>query len=172
MTTTIAIIGHNGNVGKKVLPHLVKAHLAGQIRLVVLHRATSSVESIPSEVERRVLSDTDASLLKEVVKGINVLLLVHFSLHVALVLMRRSTIGHEGFALQESLVEALAGSPDIQTFIPASFGAVWTDEILQKPTVRAFHEPYDRLSAKVKELGIGFTQIRAGLFLQFTFMAG
>jgi hypothetical protein len=84
----------------------------------------------------------------------------------------RSTIGHEGFALQESLLDALTGSPDIVTFIPASFGAIWTEEILQKPTVRAFHEPYDRLSAKAKELGIGFTQVRAGLFLEFTFMAG
>lgn len=69
-------------------------------------------------------------------------------------------------------MDALAGSPDIVTFIPAIYGAVWTEEILQKPTVRAFHEPYDRLTAKAKDLGIGFTQIRAGSFLEYTFMAG
>ena len=84
----------------------------------------------------------------------------------------RSTVGHEGFALQESLLDALAGSSDIVTFIPASFGAVWTQEMLKKPAAQAFHEPYDRLSAKAKDLNVGFTEIRAGLFLGFTFMAG
>jgi uncharacterized protein YbjT (DUF2867 family) len=76
MTTTIAIIGHNGNVGRKVLPHLLKAHQAGQIKLVVLHRPSSAIDSIPSSVEKRVMTGTDPESLKEVVKGINVLLYV------------------------------------------------------------------------------------------------
>lgn len=84
----------------------------------------------------------------------------------------RSTIGPEGFALQESLLEALSGSPDIQTFIPASFGAIWTEEMLQKPTVRAFHQPYDQLAAKASGYNISLTQIRAGLFLDYAFMSG
>jgi len=74
MTTTIAIVGHNGNVGKKVLPHLIKAHQAGQIKLVVLHRPSSAIDSIPTTVEKRVMEGTDAKSLKEVVKGVNVLL--------------------------------------------------------------------------------------------------
>jgi hypothetical protein len=84
----------------------------------------------------------------------------------------RSTIGHEGFDVQANLLDAFAGSPDIVTFIPASFGSVWTEEMLQKPSVRAFHQPYDRLAAKAKDNGVGFTQIRAGLFLDYTFMPG
>lgn len=44
--------------------------------------------------------------------------------------------------------------------------------MLQKPSVRAFHEPYDRLAKKAKDNGVGFTQIRAGLFLDYTFMPG
>jgi uncharacterized protein YbjT (DUF2867 family) len=79
MTTTIAIIGHNGNVGRKVLPHLLKAHQAGQIKLVVLHRPSSAIDSIPSSVEKRVIDVTDPKSLKEVVKGINVLLYVVLS---------------------------------------------------------------------------------------------
>jgi hypothetical protein len=74
MSTTIAIIGHNGNVGKKVLPHLIKAHQAGQIKLVVLHRPSSAIDSVPSYVEKRVIAGTDPDSLKEVVKGVHVLL--------------------------------------------------------------------------------------------------
>lgn len=74
----------------------------------------------------------------------------------------RSTIGHEGFDVQNNLLDVLAGSPDIVTFIPSSFGSVWTEEMLQKSSVRAFHYAYDRLSAKAKDNGVGFTQIRAG----------
>jgi uncharacterized protein YbjT (DUF2867 family) len=82
MATTIAIIGHNGNVGKKVLPHLIKAHEAGQIKLVVLHRPSSATDSIPSNVEKRVMHGTNPESLKEVVKGVNVLLyVVLHSLH-------------------------------------------------------------------------------------------
>jgi uncharacterized protein YbjT (DUF2867 family) len=76
MTTTIAIIGHNGNVGKKVLPHLVAAHQAGQIKLVVLHRPSSAIDRIPSTVEKRLMNGTDPESLKEVVTGVNVLLYV------------------------------------------------------------------------------------------------
>jgi uncharacterized protein YbjT (DUF2867 family) len=79
MTTTIAIIGHNGNVGRKVLPHLIKAHQAGQIKLVVLHRPSSAIDSIPSSVEKRLMDVSDPKSLKELVKGINVLLYVVLS---------------------------------------------------------------------------------------------
>ena len=76
MPTTIAIVGHNGNVGKQVVPHLVKAHQAGHIRLIVLHRPSSGLNNVPADVERRVMNGTDAEALKDVVKGVNVLLYV------------------------------------------------------------------------------------------------
>lgn len=170
MTPTIAIIGHNGNVGKKVVPHLIKAHGAGKIKLIVLHRPSSAIDSIPEEVERRVIKDTDNESLQEVVKGINVMLSVQLGLNWTYPLTLRSTIGPEGYALQQSLLEALQTSPDIITFIPAHFGAVWTEEMLQKPMVRAFHGSYDHLYSSAKEYGISLTQIRAGLFLPYTFM--
>jgi len=53
----------------------------------------------------------------------------------------------------------MAGSLDIVTFIPANFGAIWTEKVLQKPAVRAFHEQFDRLSAKAQDSGISLTQI-------------
>lgn len=74
MVTTLAIIGHNGNVGKRVLPHLIKAHQNGQIKLVVLHRPASAIDSIPADVERREYLNTDVSSLREVVGGINIIL--------------------------------------------------------------------------------------------------
>ena len=52
MPTTIAIVGHNGNVGKQVVPHLVKAHQAGHIKLIVLHRPSSGLNNVPADVER------------------------------------------------------------------------------------------------------------------------
>jgi hypothetical protein len=74
MVHTLAIIGHNGNVGKRVLPHLIKAHQDGRIKLIVLHRPASAIDSIPSDVERRVYTNTDVMSLKDVVKGINIML--------------------------------------------------------------------------------------------------
>lgn len=77
MTNTIAIRGHDGNVGKHVLPHLIKAHQEGHIRLVVLHRPTSDVSKIPSGIELRAI-DTDTEegkqKLPEQLAGINVLM--------------------------------------------------------------------------------------------------
>ena len=60
---------------------------------------------------------------------------------------------------KKSLIQAMAGSLDIVTFIPANFGAIWTEKVLQKPAVRAFHEQFDRLSAKAQDSGISLTQI-------------
>jgi hypothetical protein len=74
MVHTLAIIGHNGNVGKRVLPHLIKAHQDGHIKLVVMHRPGSSIESIDSDVERRVYTNTDVMSLKDVIQGINIML--------------------------------------------------------------------------------------------------
>jgi hypothetical protein len=44
--------------------------------------------------------------------------------------------------------------------------------MLQKPSLRAFHGALDRVDSKGLEYKIGITQIRAGLFLDYTFLPG
>jgi len=72
---TVGILGHNGLVGAALIPSLVKAHQANQLKLVVLHRATSDVSKIPSGIEKRVIDlAAGVDAIKSVVKGINILL--------------------------------------------------------------------------------------------------
>lgn len=77
MVSTIAIRGHNGNVGRHVLPNLVKAHQEGKIKLVVLHRPESKVDGLPADIELRAI-DTDSEQgkkdLPQQLKGINALM--------------------------------------------------------------------------------------------------
>jgi nucleoside-diphosphate-sugar epimerase len=77
MVNTVAIRGHDGNVGRHVLPHLVKAHQQGLIRLVILHRPSSDTSKLPSNIELRVI-DTDTEegrkQLPKQLAGINALM--------------------------------------------------------------------------------------------------
>lgn len=72
---TVGLIGHNGLVGASVLKQLSTLQTAGQIHLVVLHRAGSSTSTIPAEAEKRVvdLKAADGDAFDEAVRGLEVL---------------------------------------------------------------------------------------------------
>lgn len=77
MIPTIAIRGHNGNVGRHIFPHLVKAHDAGQIKLVVLLRAESIIPDLPRGAEHRVIdpeSEEGKAKLPSQLSGIHALM--------------------------------------------------------------------------------------------------
>jgi len=75
---TVALHGHNGNVGSATLSHLIKAHRSGKIKLVMLHRASSDLSTVPSDVEKRVidLESGDLATNQKAVAGLNIVMYV------------------------------------------------------------------------------------------------
>jgi hypothetical protein len=74
MAHTVALIGPNGNVGSAALRHLVLAHKAGKLNLIILHRPGSPPKSLVSDsgVEVREINlEGDAKKVQEAVKGVN-----------------------------------------------------------------------------------------------------
>ncbi len=72
---TNALIGNNGKLGGAILTRLLPSVDQGQIHLVVLHRPTSSLDGLPSNVKTREidLADTDERIGKAV-EGVNILM--------------------------------------------------------------------------------------------------
>jgi hypothetical protein len=75
MVHTAALIAPNGNVGSATLHHLLAAHKAGKLKLIVLHRPGGPAKGLHSDsgVEVREI-DLEGSLekLQEAVYGVNV----------------------------------------------------------------------------------------------------
>jgi hypothetical protein len=75
MVHTAALIAPNGNVGSATLRHLLLAHKAGKLNLIVLHRPGGPPKELPSDsgVEVREIN-LDGSLeeVQEAVHGVNV----------------------------------------------------------------------------------------------------
>jgi hypothetical protein len=74
---TVGLLGHTGRIGAQAFKHLLEAHKAGTITLIVLHRPSSDVSTdrVPPDVEKRVLDLKRGSeaQIKEAVKGLQVL---------------------------------------------------------------------------------------------------
>ncbi|WVR05125.1 hypothetical protein IAU60_002137 [Kwoniella sp. DSM 27419] len=153
--TSVALIGHNGTVGEAVLPELVKAHEAGSIKLVVLHRESSDTSSLPDSVEKRVVQLDDAGLEinRAALKGVEVLL---------------STVGPSGLLPQNYLIDASVGSPTLKTFAHSDFGANWTPEELAYSGMKVITVK-EQVVQHAKEKGVPLTHFRAGLFDRFFF---
>lgn len=71
---TVAQLAPNGGVGSAVLPHLVRAHQDGKIKLVLLHRPGRPPKDVPDGIELRELDISDYSKLDDAVKGVEVFL--------------------------------------------------------------------------------------------------
>jgi len=73
---TIGLISFTGRIGKHIYNTLLQAHQSGQAKLVILHRASSDISSVPSSVETRIIDlvKGDEEELQVATKGINVLM--------------------------------------------------------------------------------------------------
>ena len=69
---------------------------------------------------------------------------------------------------QLPLIEALAGSKDLVTWIPSEFGNEWTDELLSNPNL-AFMAGTNKVAARAKELGVPITLMRNGLVTEMIY---
>ena len=77
-----------------------------------------------------------------------------------------------GLASQIPMLEAVSKSPDFVTFFPSEYGAPWTAEMLRKPSMKAFASFHDDTIDKARQLGVGLTRVKAGLFPNFLMMEG
>lgn len=72
---TVGLISHTGRIGSATLAPLLAAKEHGQIELIILHRASSNLTSIPDDVEKRVVDlGGEVSAIKSAVAGINVMM--------------------------------------------------------------------------------------------------
>lgn len=69
---------------------------------------------------------------------------------------------------QIPLVEALAGSSDLLTFIPSEYGTHWTKEEMSNPKL-AFLGMKDQVADKARDLGVPLTIIHNGGFTESAF---
>ncbi|ORX38415.1 hypothetical protein BD324DRAFT_620773 [Kockovaella imperatae] len=150
MVVTIGLYNHNGMIGSQILKHLLTRAQQGSIRLVVLHRRTSNTNSIPehANIEKRVvdLETPDKKLNEKSVKGIHVLI---------------SAASNKDRIGRAELVETLASSDDLITFVPTDYGLVWTN-YLPKWLNLGFVKGKAMLDERAKSLGINLTNFRSG----------
>lgn len=73
---TVGILGINGNLGSHLFRHLVAAHDAGKLEVVVLHRPSSDLSAVPHGIEKRVLDLEKANKaeVQSAVKGLNIVM--------------------------------------------------------------------------------------------------
>lgn len=83
-----------------------------------------------------------------------------------------ATLGQSGLASQIPMLEALSKSPDFVTFFPSEYGAPWTAEMLSKPIMKSFAAFHDDTLDKARELGVGVTRVKAGIFPDYLMMEG
>ena len=69
MTRTIALIGHSGLTGKVVVPALAAE---SSLKLRVLHRPSSNIDNLPSNVEAIKVDYTDVAALTAALQGVDV----------------------------------------------------------------------------------------------------
>lgn len=75
---TVGVIGHSGNLGKAALVPLLGLHNSQKIKLVILHRPSSDLSTLPVGIEKRVLDleSQDSTNIKYAVKGIHIIMCV------------------------------------------------------------------------------------------------
>ncbi|WVR05126.1 hypothetical protein IAU60_002138 [Kwoniella sp. DSM 27419] len=154
--TTVALIGHNGLLGSRLLRSLVHAEAEGSIKLTVLHRETSSTTDIPEGIEKRVvrLDESGLEANRAALEGVEVVL---------------SAVGNYGVPGQKLLIDALAGSPTIKTFAHSDFGCNWLPAEMETPTLKILGMKEDVI-AHGKAKGVPVTTFRVGLFDDYFFL--
>ncbi|CAI6084187.1 unnamed protein product [Clonostachys chloroleuca] len=150
MVHTVALLAPNGNVGSATLKHLLPAHKAGKLNLVVLHRPGSPPKDLDlgSGVELREI-DLEGSIenIQAAVRGVNAAI---------------SALPISAIHLQINLARALSKTPGFSTFIPARFSIpLSADDYPHLP----FMEPFLETERIAKELGVGITHVWTGSFI-------
>ncbi|KAK3638518.1 hypothetical protein LTR56_012990 [Elasticomyces elasticus] len=160
MIHTVGIVGVSGNVGAPTAKYLAQAAGEGKIKLVLFHRTNSDTSAFPDgqSVELRVLEfDDSPEKIKEAVKGVNVFI---------------SAVGFGALPTEPNLVEGLALSPDLVTYIPSVYSTTWTEEDFKHPqlgqVISFLHTGWE----KAEDKKIGVTPVFTGVFDLYWFAYG
>ena len=165
-------------MGSALLPSLVTAHRAKQLRLVLLHRSGSDTSTFPDDVEKRVidLEGGEVKAIREKLEGLEVIMWVyqssgvftgttHLLLHdqlfhlLSLTLSSSAISGLGGHQLQVPLLEAISTLPNFLTFFPSEWATPFRQEDYDKsPFLTDANKQMIR--DKAKELGVGCTVVK------------
>ncbi|WVQ80070.1 hypothetical protein IAT38_002171 [Cryptococcus sp. DSM 104549] len=160
MPTKVAILAHNGLIGKPTFKNLLAAHTAGKIELTVLHRPSSDLSTVPEDsgVATRAVDfeKADISEIRKAVEGQEVV----YSIVADAALI----------SSQIPLIEALRGSPTLKFFVQSDFGANWTAKELDHKNMPWGDK--DQIVAKCKECNVPLVSVRIGLLDSFFFGMG
>ncbi|WVW83169.1 hypothetical protein I302_105187 [Kwoniella bestiolae CBS 10118] len=160
MTIQLGLIGHNGHIGSALLPFLLDANEKGKIHLVILHRPSSDLGVIPTKIERRIIrlddhTDEGDQVNKNAVEGLEVLI---------------STMSDASLHVQLPLLDILAASKTLKTFIQSDFGVSWTaSEINDSKGLQTLVPIKEEINKKMKDLGIPWLNVRIGLLVDYFF---
>ncbi|WWC61182.1 uncharacterized protein I303_103762 [Kwoniella dejecticola CBS 10117] len=156
-TLNVGLLGFTGTVGSAILAPLVQAHKDSKLNLVILHRETSDLSKLPSgvELDKRIveLDGNEIERTKKAVSDLDVII---------------STVNGEGIYTQNFLLDALAGSKRLKTFIHSDFGVNWTVKEEANPALAPLLTKKEVVK-KAKELGVPITSVRIGILDQFFF---
>ncbi|CAG9994008.1 unnamed protein product [Clonostachys byssicola] len=150
MVHTVALLAPNGNVGSATLKHLLPAHKAGKLNLVVLHRPGSPPKDLDSGLGvevREIDLEGPIENIQEAVRGVNAAI---------------SALPIPAVHLQINLVRALSKTPGFITFIPARFSIPLSDD--DYPHL-PFIGPFLETEKIAEELGVGITHVWTGSFI-------
>ncbi|TKA64146.1 hypothetical protein B0A55_09295 [Friedmanniomyces simplex] len=165
MLHTVGIAGITGNVGAPTTKSLIQAAGEGKINLIIFHRASTDLTGLSTatnkrseNVEFRVLEFADPpAKIAEVVRGVNIFI---------------SAVGFPALPSEPNLVDGLALSPDLVTYIPSVYSTTWTERDFGDPRLGAvlafLHGGWER----AREKGVGVTAVYTGVFELFWFQLG
>lgn len=160
VSVNVGLLSHNGLVGSFLLKYLLPAHQEGTINLVILHRSTTDLSTLPKDLETRLVDlseGQDAKVVNEkAVNGLGIVI---------------SAIGGPGILSQKFLIDALTSSSTLKTFIHSDFGCNWTHEEISQSGLSILR-PKEQLVEYAIQNKVPLTHVRIGALDRYFFDYG
>ncbi|KAI3571483.1 NmrA-like family protein [Fusarium oxysporum f. sp. albedinis] len=140
----IAVYGHRGFVGSRVVPALI----ASGAPITVLHRPTSDTSNLPGHVRKIEVDVLDEDALVGALQDIDIVI---------------SLVGDEGTDRQHGFVKAIPRT-NVQLFSPSDFCLRYCEQGMRMPCMKA----KAKVEKAAKDAGIPTSVIHVGNFAEFT----
>ncbi|KAK2678580.1 hypothetical protein RAB80_007320 [Fusarium oxysporum f. sp. vasinfectum] len=140
----IAVYGHRGFVGSKVVPALI----ASGAPITVLHRPSSDTSNLPDHVKKIEVDVLDQDALVRALQDIDIVI---------------SLVGDEGTERQHGFVKAIPRT-NVQLFCPSDFCLRYCEQGMRIPCMKA----KANVEKASKDAGIPTSVIHVGNFAEFT----
>ncbi|BCS03778.1 uncharacterized protein AKAW2_70656A [Aspergillus luchuensis] len=140
----IAVYGHRGFVGSRIVPALI----ASGAPITVLHRPSSDTSNLPEHVRKIEVDVLDEDALVDALQDIDIVI---------------SLVGDEGTDRQYGFVKAIPRTK-VQLFSPSDFCLRYCEQGMRMPCMKA----KAKVEKASKDAGIPTTVIHVGNFAEFT----